>query len=84
MDCVTDSQIQAVRHQLSFQVICTGHFRLQTSRNFLYIYINECKWLQMACLVSCLLVEVVQLTFSGRTCLLSKFFKDGIKKYGLV
>jgi hypothetical protein len=60
------SQIPAVRHQLSFQVICAGHFGLQTSRDFIYIFcFNESDWLQMACLVSCLLVQVVQLKFSG-------------------
>jgi len=38
----------------------------------------------MACLVSCLLVQVVQLKFSGGTCLLNNFFKVGVKKHGLV
>jgi hypothetical protein len=33
------SEIQAVRHQLSFQVICTCHFGLQTSRDFIYIFV---------------------------------------------
>jgi hypothetical protein len=33
------SQIQAVRHQLSFQVICAGHFGLQTSRDYIYILV---------------------------------------------
>jgi len=38
----------------------------------------------MACLVSCLLVLVVQLKFSGGTCLLNDFFKVCVKKCELV
>jgi hypothetical protein len=81
------SQIKAVRHQLSFQVICTSHFGLQTSRDFICIFCfneSESDWLQVACLVSCWLVQVVQLNFSGGTCLLNNFFKVGIKKHELV
>jgi len=51
---------------------------------YIYIFFNESDWLQMVCLVSCVLVQVVQLKFSGGTCLLNNFFKVGVKKHELV